>query len=101
MIIVDFNGVNQYSDWNECILQLQEYLAAKNKSENKIMAKKSKPIREEKEIQQNPDQHIDQDFPGFPDAPADKKSITPVTKKEKKAAGADKDRSSKTYGGDK
>ena len=51
------------------------------------------------EVQQNPDQHIDQDFPGFPHLPADKKSITPVTKIEKKLAGVNKRKSKKVYGG--
>ena len=51
------------------------------------------------EIQQNPDQHIDQDFPGFPHLSADKKSITPVTKIEKKLAGVNKRKSKKVYGG--
>ena len=50
------------------------------------------------EIQQNPDPHIDQDFPGFPHLPADKKSITPVTATEKKLAGANKKKSKKVYG---
>ncbi len=62
------------------------------------MAKKS-PIKKEIEVKQNPDQHIDQDFPGFPHAPSQKKQITPVTKEEKKAAGADKKKTKKTYGG--
>jgi hypothetical protein len=52
-----------------------------------------------KEVQQNPDPHIDQDFPGYPHAPADKKGITPVTETEKKLAGAHKKRSKKVYGG--
>jgi hypothetical protein len=51
------------------------------------------------EIQQNPDPHIDQDFPGYPHLPANKKSITPVTKAEKKLAGAHKKKSKKVYGG--
>lgn len=50
------------------------------------------------EIQQNPDPHIDQDFPGFPHLPADKKSITPVTTPEKKLAGANSKKSNKVYG---
>lgn len=62
------------------------------------MAKKS-PIRKEKEVQQNPDLHIDQDFPGFPHAPSKKGQINPITKEEKKASGADKKKSKKTYGG--
>lgn len=63
------------------------------------MAKKKSPIRKEKEVKQNPDPHIDQDFPGFPDAPSQKKQITPITREEKKAAGANKKRTNKTYGG--
>ena len=61
------------------------------------MPKKSKPIKEE-EVQQNNDKHIDQDYPGFPHLPADKKNITPQTPTEKKAAGTHKKRSKKTYG---
>jgi hypothetical protein len=45
------------------------------------------PIKKEEDVQKNPDPHIDQDFPGFPHLPADKKSITPKTTKEKIAAG--------------
>lgn len=63
------------------------------------MNKKPNPIKEEAEVQQNPDEHIDQDFPGFPNAPSDKKSISPKTVTEKKLAGANKKRSKKTYGG--
>lgn len=50
------------------------------------------------EVQQNSDPHIDQDFPGYPHLPADKKSITPVTEREKKLAGAHKKKSKKVYG---
>ena len=56
------------------------------------------PMKKE-EVQQNPDPHIDQDFPGFPHLPADKKSITPVTATEKKLAGAKRKKSKKVYGG--
>ncbi len=63
------------------------------------MAPKSIPIKKEEEVQQNPDEHIDQDFPGFPHLPADKKSITPKSKTEKKSAGIMKKESDKTYGG--
>ena len=63
------------------------------------MTKKAKPIKKEEEVQQNPDEHIDQDYPGFPHLPSDKKSITPETVTEKKSAGATKKRSKKTYGG--
>jgi hypothetical protein len=62
------------------------------------MGAQPSPMKKE-EIQQNPDPHIDQDFPGFPHLPADKKSITPVTVTEKKLAGAHKKKSKKVYGG--
>ena len=62
------------------------------------MTVKSNPIKREEEVQQNPDPHIDQDFPGFPHLPANKKNITPITQTEKKIAGAVKKRSKKTYG---
>lgn len=61
------------------------------------MAQKSKPINE-KDVQKSPDAHIDQDFPGFPHLPADKKSITPQTETEKKLAGTNKKRTKKVYG---
>ncbi len=51
------------------------------------------------DIPGNSDQHIDQDFPGFPHLPADKKSITPQTALEKKLAGANGKKSEKVYGG--
>lgn len=58
----------------------------------------NKPIKAD-EVQQNPDPHIDQDFPGFPHLPSDKKSITPTTAIEKKLAGTNKKKSKKVYGG--
>ena len=61
------------------------------------MATKSKTIKKE-QVQQNPDMHIDQDFPGYPHAPSEEKSIAPKTGTEKKLAGADKKKSPKVYG---
>ncbi|MEP7237821.1 MAG: hypothetical protein ABI685_08155 [Ferruginibacter sp.] len=46
------------------------------------MKEKPGPLGKEG-IQQNPDPHIDQDFPGYPHLPADKKSIKPVTETKK------------------
>ena len=51
------------------------------------------------DIQTNPDPHIDQDFPGYPHLPSNKRTITPVTKTAKKLAGAGKKKSKKVYGG--
>ncbi len=62
------------------------------------MALKPGPLTKE-EIQHNPDPHIDQDFPGYPHLPSDKKSITPATVAEKKLAGTQKKKSKKVYGG--
>ncbi len=58
----------------------------------------TKPIKKEEEVQQNADEHIDQDFPGFPHHPATKENISPNTATEKKSAAASKKRSKKTYG---
>lgn len=63
------------------------------------MAAKSNPIRKEEDVQKNADPHIDQDFPGFPHLPADKKSISPQTKTERKSTATNKKRPKKTYGG--
>ncbi|MBK5270464.1 MAG: hypothetical protein JJE22_05555 [Bacteroidia bacterium] len=62
------------------------------------MAVKTNPIKKEEEVQQNPDERIDQDYPGFPHLPADKKSIAPQTETEKKSADATKKQPKKTYG---
>ncbi len=61
------------------------------------MQTENKAIQEH-EVQKNPDEHIDQDFPGFPHLPADKKSITPKTAIEKKLAKTDTKKSKKVYG---
>jgi hypothetical protein len=48
------------------------------------------PIRDQEEVANNPDQKIDQDFPGFPHGTAKKKWIKPKTEKEKKEVGLDR-----------
>ncbi len=63
-----------------------------------MATKKTTPIKSPEEVQQNPDNKIDEDYPGYPHAPAAKKQITPVTKEEKKSAGIKNKNSSKTYG---
>jgi len=40
-----------------------------------IMKKKTRPIRKKEQVQQSNDERIDQDFPGFPHAPAKKETI--------------------------
>lgn len=54
-----------------------------------ISNKKNKPIKEQDDVKQSNDQHIDQDFPGFPNPPSAEKNINPETENEKKEAGLD------------
>lgn len=49
------------------------------------MKNAKQPVKK-KDIQQNPDQHIDQDYPGFPHAPSTEQFIAPETVTEKKTA---------------
>jgi len=46
-------------------------------------------ISREDQVRSNPDPHIDQDFPGFPDAPSTDAMIDPKTKEEKAIAALD------------
>jgi hypothetical protein len=47
------------------------------------------PIRTNQDVEQTPDQHIDQDFNGYPHSPAAKELINPKTKQDKKSAALD------------
>jgi hypothetical protein len=47
---------------------------------------KADPIRKKRDVEKNPDKHIDQDFSGYPHAPASEELINPKTKDEKKSA---------------
>jgi len=51
---------------------------------------KTNPIKNKEDVQHNPDHRIDQDFPGFPHAPASEEIINPKTKSQKKAAAVDR-----------
>jgi len=42
-----------------------------------------KGIVNKEEVRRNPDEHIDQDFPGFPDSPGREKTINPKTEEDK------------------
>lgn len=60
----------------------------KDKTSAGITAKgKTNPIKKKEEVQANPDNRIDQDFPGFPHAPAKEHIINPKTEEQKKTAG--------------
>ena len=52
-------------------------------------ADKKSRLTENEDIQNNPDKHIDQDFSGYPHAPAQEEIINPKTKQEKKVAAVD------------
>jgi len=47
------------------------------------------PIRKTEDVQKNPDNRIDQDFPGFPHSPAKEELINPKTKQQKETADVD------------
>ncbi|MGN6440104.1 MAG: hypothetical protein ACTHMM_26490 [Agriterribacter sp.] len=46
----------------------------------------TEPIRKKEDVQNNPDNHIDQDFPGFPHSPAKEELINPKTEQQKETA---------------
>ena len=50
------------------------------------MKGKTKPIQKKKEVNQNPDSKIDQDFTGYPHGPANEKTIKPRSKRQHKIA---------------
>ena len=58
--------------------RLRKYLEAKKA--------KNKPISQKEEIQNNPDNKIDEDFKGYPKGPANDDTIKPKTKEQKKVA---------------
>lgn len=53
------------------------------------MEKKPNPISKKEEIQQNPDNKIDEDFKGYPHGPAKDETIKPETRIEKDVADLD------------
>ena len=61
--------------------RLQKYLLQKKKRKTELADKET--------VQANPDKHIDQDFSGYPHAPAKEELINPKTKQQKKLAALD------------
>ena len=49
-------------------------------------ANRDKELNTREDIQSNPDKHMDQDFSGFPHAPAKEEIINPRSKEDKKTA---------------
>lgn len=56
----------------------------KNKENNE-------PIQKKVDVQKSNDEHIDQDFPGFPNHPAKENIINPKTEEDRTAAGIGED----------
>ena len=50
----------------------------------------NKPMTTEEDVQKNPDNKIDEDFPGFPHSPSKDQIIKPETKQDNKTAQTDK-----------
>lgn len=50
---------------------------------------KNKPLSDKEDIQDNPDQKIDQDFRGYPHGPASEETIAPKNRTQEKVAGMD------------
>lgn len=77
--------------WHNIIVKYWKNAMKKNNKHRtdatKPRTKTTSPIRHRHEIQQNPDNKIDQDFPGYPHAPSSEKNIRPATKEEKLVAG--------------
>ncbi len=48
--------------------------------------KKTDPIDKKEEVQETKDEHLDQDFPGYPHPPSQEKTINPVSKEDKSNA---------------
>lgn len=47
---------------------------------------KPAPIKSKEEVAHNPDKKIDDDFPGFPDAPSEEKTIDPASATDRTTA---------------
>ncbi|RYY55319.1 MAG: hypothetical protein EOO09_10835 [Chitinophagaceae bacterium] len=49
------------------------------------------PIDDRNDVRKNPDPKIDEDFPGFPDAPSTKENVKPDSPSEKDTADSERD----------
>lgn len=49
------------------------------------------PIRKKSEVKESNDEHIDQDYPGFPNHPAKENIINPKTEEDRAVAGIGED----------
>lgn len=60
-------------------------------------SKPNNPITKKEEVQQSNDERIDQDFKGFPHAPAKEEIINPKTKEEKATANVEKNTQTSSF----
>ena len=61
----------------------------KNTGRRSRRKKTNQPIQQKEQVQQSNDEHIDQDYPGFPHPPAKEQIIHPGTDEERMIAGVD------------
>lgn len=67
-------------------------------ADNSGNKERKQPVSD-REIPNNPDAKIDQDFPGYPHAPSEKKLVKPETRGEKELADLhEKDGEKRSYG---
>ena len=60
-------------------------------------SKTTDPITKKEEVQQGNDESIDQDFKGFPHAPAKEEIINPKTKEDKLIANVEKNTQARSF----
>ena len=58
----------------------------KNRFRKYVESKRNTPIKNNEQVKNSADKHIDQDFPGFPGSPSKERIINPKTQQEKKVA---------------
>jgi hypothetical protein len=68
-------------------LYLEKTCMKNKRSTDYFARKKANPISDKEDIAKNPDNKIDQDFPGYPNGQAKKETIKPNTGTQKKMAG--------------
>lgn len=62
----------------------------KNQSDKKAPAAPTRPIQKKEDVAGSNDDHIDQDFPGYPHHPASENIINPKNRQDRVIADTDK-----------
>jgi hypothetical protein len=65
-------------------------MSKKTRSGNKTPDTPGRPMQKKQDVDASNDDHIDQDFPGYPHHPARENIINPKTRKDQMAADTDK-----------